>query len=90
MKNINKVALAGGIVFAIFDGICALFAAFALEPFLAFWSFMAHVKFTGVGVESAVTLNTVVGGLVFTFILGYVLTWIFVWLHSKLCCEEKK
>lgn len=89
MKNIYKVSLVGGLVFAVFDAICAFFAAFALQPFMAFWSYIAHVKFTGVGVESMVSAESVIGGIVFTFILGFVLTWIFVWLHRNFCCEEK-
>lgn len=88
MKNINKIALIGGLVFAIFDAICAFLAAFALKPFLAFWSFIAHVRFTGVGAESAVTLSNVFWGIVGTFVIGFVLTWLFVWLHQKFCCKE--
>jgi len=87
MKNINKISLAGGLVFAIFDAICALFAALALQPFLAFWSLIAHVKFTGVGVESVVTIGSVIFGIIFAFVVGFVITWIFVWLHRKFCCE---
>ena len=89
MKNINKISLVGGLVFAIFDAICAFFAAFALQPFIAFWSYVTHIKFTGVGVESAVSFGSVFWGIVATFILGFVLTWIFVWLHRKFCCEPE-
>ncbi|OHA63956.1 MAG: hypothetical protein A2667_01305 [Candidatus Wildermuthbacteria bacterium RIFCSPHIGHO2_01_FULL_47_27] len=89
MKNSNKIALIGGAVFAIFDAICALFAAFALEPFMAFWSYIAHVKFTGVEAESSVTIGSFFGGAVFFFIVGYLVTWLFVWLHQKFCCETK-
>lgn len=89
MKNINKIALVGGLVFAIFDAICALFAAFALQPFVAFWSYITHVRLTGVGVESAVSLGNVFWGIVGAFVVGFVLTWIFVWLHRKFCCEPE-
>lgn len=87
MTRINKVALVGGAVFAIFDAICALFAAFALGPFLAFWSYIAHVKFTGVEAQSSVTIGSFLGGAAFFFIVGYAVTWVFVWLHQKFCCE---
>ncbi|OGZ24595.1 MAG: hypothetical protein A2896_00585 [Candidatus Nealsonbacteria bacterium RIFCSPLOWO2_01_FULL_43_32] len=90
MKNINRIALVGGTVFTIFDMICAIFAAFALRPFLTFWSYIAHVEFSGVQAESSVTFGSFVGGAVFFFIVGYVVTWIFVWLHQKFCCEEKQ
>lgn len=86
MKNINKIALVGGVVFAMFDAICAFLAAFALQPFVALWVAIAHVKLTGVGVESSVTLSTFLGGIAITFVIGFILTWIFVWLHQKFCC----
>ncbi len=87
MRNINRISLVGGLVFAIFDAICAFFAAFALRPFVAFWGYIAHTRFTGVGVESSVTLSSFFGGAVSFFVVGYVLTWLFVWLHRKFCCE---
>lgn len=90
MKNINKISLVGGITFAIFNAICALLAAFAIQPFVAFWSYIAHVRFTGVGIESSVTLGSVFWGIVGAFVIGYILTRIFVWLHRKFCCEENK
>lgn len=90
MKNINKISFVGGLVFAIFNAICAAFAAFALQPFVAFWSYIAHVRFTGVGFESSVTLGNVFGGAVGAFVVGYILTWIFVWLHRKFCCEPSE
>ena len=76
-------------VFAIFDAICALLAAFALRPFIAFWEYIFHIRATGVGYESNVTLGNVFWGIVGAFVIGYILTWIFVWLHRKFCCEEK-
>lgn len=90
MTIINKLALAGGLVFAIFDMICAVFAVFALRPFLTFWSYIAHVEFTGVAAKSSVTLGSFAGGAVFFFIVGYIVTWLFVFLHGKFCCQDKK
>lgn len=87
MKNINKISLVGGIVFAVFDAICALLAAVALQPFVAFWSYISHVRFTGVEFESYVTPGTVFWGIIGAFVVGFILTWIFVWLHRKFCCE---
>lgn len=88
MQNINKISLVGGLVFAIFDAICGLLAAFALQPFLAFWSYVAHVRFTGIELESAVTLSSFVIGIILAFAIGYILTWIFVLLHRKFCCVK--
>lgn len=89
MPNINRVSLVGGLVFAIFDAICALLAAFALQPFLAFWSYIAHIRLTGAGVESSVTFGSFIGGIIAAFVVGYVLTWLFVWLHRKFCCPPR-
>lgn len=88
MKDINKISLAGGLVFAILDVVCAVLIAFAFEPFMAFWSYVTHVKVTGFEIESAVTVNSVIGGAVFFFVLGYVLTWLFVRLCGKTCCKQ--
>lgn len=88
MKNINKVALAGGLVFAILDIICAFLIAFAFEPFMSFWNYVTHVKVTGLEIESAVTAGSVIGGAVFFFALGYVLTWLFTWLCGKNYCKQ--
>lgn len=87
IKNIYKISLVGGLVFAIFDAICALLAAVALQPFMAIWSYVSHVRFTGVQLESYVTVSNVFWGIVASFVIGYILTWLFVWLHQKFCCE---
>lgn len=94
MNNINKIALVVGIFFAVVDALCALLIAAALQPFLSVLRLMTHLRFTGVGVESDVTLVTVIGGMIATFVLGYLLTWFFVVLCKKFClkecCKEEK
>lgn len=88
MKNINKIAFIGGLVFAIFDAICVFLVAFALKPFLGFWEYIFHIRAVGIEYESNITLGNVLGGIVGTFAIGFVLTWIFVRLHQKFCCKE--
>lgn len=89
MKNINKISLAGGLLFAALDVVCAIIVAFALEPFVAFWSYVSHVRFVGLQMEGSVTLGSLVSGAIFFFALGYVLTWFFIWMLGKTsCCKQ--
>lgn len=86
LGNINKIGIVLGIVFVAFFLICTvyggLFADVALkELHLQIVQLMyPGFAFTAIGYLI---------GTVEAFVYGWILGALFVWLHNKICCENK-
>jgi len=75
----NKFALAAASVLGIWSAICAILVFIAPNLTLKLFSWMAHL----VNLQSGVSFPGAIYGVVEVFVLTYITTYVFAWLHNR-------
>lgn len=79
--NIKAAALASGIFYGLVAVLCASLVWIWPKEMTQLASWWAHMDFTGL--SRMVTLTNFIGGVVLTFLTGFVSGGIFAWLYNK-------